>query len=402
MAKAPPRKFKLTDAFIRSLPPAPPGKRTMNWDTEQSNFAVRVTDRGGKSFVVMKRPEGGKMTLTVLGQYPTMTLREARQEAQRVLRMFARGDTPKRALAREIAAERARKQHLFDNLVEDFVKAYLPQLRSAERLEANLRKKLLGRWTGRACPDITQRDVRRMVEQVAEEDGPSAARAALSAASGIFGWALIHETHGVEANPAQGLRPSKLLGREPARDRILSDPELAGVWRASERLGYPIEQWIKLLILTGQRRTEVAGLSWGEVDREGALLNIPASRMKGNLPHVVPLSSSAKTIIDELPRQAGDYLFSVDNGFSPFNGFLRSKEKLDRLLPDDTEHWTYHDIRRTVRSNLGKLGVNLVVAELVLSHRQRGIVGRYDRHEYLDEKRDALERWSKRLNEIVP
>jgi integrase len=315
--------------------------------------------------------------------------------------MFARGDTPKRALAREIAAERARNQHLFDNLVEDFVKAYLPGLRSAERLEAVLRKKLLARWSGRASPEIAQRDIRLMVKQIAERDGPSAARAALSAASGIFGWALIHETHGVEANPAQGLRPSKLLGREQSRDRILSDQELAAVWRASESLGDPIEHWVKLLILTGQRRSEVAGLSWGEVDRDAALLNIPASRMKGNLPHIVPLSAAAKAIIDDLPKQAGDYLFSTNDGFSPFNGFLRSKEKLDRLLPDDLAHWTFHDLRRTCRSNLGKLGINLVVAELVLGHRQKGIIGRYDRHEYLDEKRDALEKWGRKVMEIV-
>jgi integrase len=154
-------------------------------------------------------------------------------------------------------------------------------------------------------------------------------------------------------------------------------------------------------MLTAQRRDEIAGASWSEVDLERGLLTIGAERMKGNVGHTVPLSPAAIEILETLPRfAAGDFVFSGATGAKPFSCFSKSKQRLDELI-GDIEPYTVHDLRRTVRTRLAELGVSPFIGELVIGHRQVGIHAIYDLHTYDDEKRAALERWEAKLLSIV-
>jgi integrase len=121
--------------------------------------------------------------------------------------------------------------------------------------------------------------------------------------------------------------------------------------------------------------------------------------MKGGKAHVLPLSPSMISLLADLPRFGGIYVFTSNNGYKPVSGFSHAKAKLDRIA--DVEPWRFHDIRRTVRTNLAALGIDPVVAERIMAHRQRGILGTYDQYSYLDEMRDALTMWEARLKSIV-
>jgi integrase len=182
---------------------------------------------------------------------------------------------------------------------------------------------------------------------------------------------------------------------------VLDDKELRKVWLAADGLGHPYTGIVKLLILTGQRRSEISGLRWSEIDTDERVLHLPAARTKNGLAHDVPLSAPAQAIIADLPRIVdADPVFTVKR--QPVTGFSKAKERLDSA--SGVTDWTLHDIRRTVASGLQRLGVRLEVTEAVLNHRSgstAGIVGVYQRHDYADEKRTALEAWANHIDGLV-
>jgi integrase len=209
----------------------------------------------------------------------------------------------------------------------------------------------------------------------------------------------------IEKSPCEGLEAVELHGAPAARDRVLIDDELRLVWRAAEAAGYPFGPLVKLLLLTGQRRDEIADVRWSEID--GALLTIPAERMKGGFVQTVPLVLAAVEILDRLPRFAGgNYAFSTMGGKRPISGFSKMKARLDTAVAKlaaggPIAPWTLHDLRRTVRTGLSSVGVLPVIAELTIGHKQTGISAIYDRHRYDDEKRTALDAWQNKLLAIV-
>jgi len=183
---------------------------------------------------------------------------------------------------------------------------------------------------------------------------------------------------------------------------VLDDKELRKVWLAADGLGHPYAGIVKLLILTGQRRQEIAGLRWSEIDLdEQRVIHLPPARTKNGVAHDVPLSARAQGVIADLPRIVdADLVFTVKR--RPVNGFSKAKERLDAA--SGVADWTLHDLRRTVASGLQRLGVRLEVTEAVLNHKSgstAGIVGVYQRHDYADEKRTALEAWASYVTDLV-
>jgi integrase len=201
------------------------------------------------------------------------------------------------------------------------------------------------------------------------------------------------------------MRPGRVIGVKKPRTRVLSDAELRALWSASEQLGYPYGPLIRLLMLTGQRKSEVAEAQWSEFDFDKKLWSVPASRMKMDSAHAVPLTSDAIAILDGLPRfKSGECLFSTTFGRQSVNGFSKAKTRLDKLLAKQlgkVPPFVFHDIRRTVRTHLSALPIPDMVRELVIAHAKPGLHKVYDQHAYLDEKRHALELWSARLRSIV-
>ena len=165
-------------------------------------------------------------------------------------------------------------------------------------------------------------------------------------------------------------------------------------------MGYPYGPLVRLLMLSGQRRGEVAEARWREFDLGGRLWSIPPERFKSNATHIVPLTGDALDLLAALPRWAGgDFLFSTDGGKKPVNGFSKSKARLDKIVGFDG--WTVHDIRRTVRTRLSALRVSEPVAEMIVGHSKKGLIRVYDQHTYLDEMREALTAWEMKLRNII-
>jgi integrase len=203
----------------------------------------------------------------------------------------------------------------------------------------------------------------------------------------------------VTVSPIAGVKPPAV---EASRDRVLSDDELKRLWQAALKMGFPFGPLVQLLILTGQRRGEVAGMEWAELDLEKGLWTLPRERTKNDRRHEVPLSEQAIDLIQQLPRISDRYAFSI-NGTAPINSFGKNKDHLDELLPD-MPAWVLHDIRRSVASGMAKLGINLPVIEKILNHVSgsfAGIVGIYQRHDFADEKRNALDTWGSHIAELV-
>ena len=209
---------------------------------------------------------------------------------------------------------------------------------------------------------------------------------------------------------------------EARRERVLSDDEIRLVWQAFELIGWPFGPIGKLLLLTSARRDEVASMEWRELDMEACTWTLPAARTKNKRQHEIPLSDAAVEIVKALPRVEGKagLVFST-TGKTAVSGFSRAKSAIDATILEALQElaeaagsageevkppprWTFHDLRRTVATNLQALGVRLEVTEAVLNHvsgSRAGIVGVYQRHEYATEKRQALDAWARRLDEIV-
>jgi integrase len=237
-----------------------------------------------------------------------------------------------------------------------------------------------------------------MLERVVG-DAPVLANRLHSVTRKFFAWCVEQEM--IPASPLAGL---KAPAQEKSRDRVLSDSELARVWDAAGRLGDPIYgAMARLLVLTGQRRGEVAGMEWAELDLKNRLWSLPGTRTKNDRAHDVPLSRQAMAVIEDLSRISDRHVFSYD-GARPINGYGKPKARLDALLPKDMPGWTLHDIRRTVASGMARLGVSLPVIEKVLNHISgsfAGVVGIYQRHDFAKEKRAALERWGAHVAAVV-
>jgi integrase len=192
-----------------------------------------------------------------------------------------------------------------------------------------------------------------------------------------------------------------LVGPKVARTRVLNDEELRALWAASEQLGYPVGAAMKMLLLCGQRKSEVTMARWREFSLPNKLWTIPAERFKSKVEHIVPLSDAMLKLLDTLPRWAsGDFLFSSNGGRTPITGFQRGKRQLEAAV-GAAAPWVVHDTRRTVRTRLSGLHVAEHVAELVIGHAKRGLERIYNQHRYERELRAALEAWAKQLQSII-
>jgi integrase len=220
---------------------------------------------------------------------------------------------------------------------------------------------------------------------------------ALAAIKKLFAWCLDRGT--IEINPVVALRAP---AREVPRDRVLSDAEIVACWRAAEQEGFPFEQFAKLVMLTGQRRGEVAGMRWSEVDLEQGTWTIPAKRVKNASQHVVPLAPLCIGLLRRVPRFLGSDFVLTTTGKTPISGFGRLKRRLEGGV--GSKDWRIHDIRRTVATNMAVLRVPPHVIEAVLNHRTgivSGVAAVYNRHAYTSEKREALLKWAEHVERIT-
>jgi integrase len=353
-----------------------------------------IQPSGRKGWAVRYRFGGKTRKLTLR---PTLTLGEAREVAKKALREVEQGKDPAtlkfeaQAAQEKATADRARDT--IDALAPQFVERHAKKhtrpnsWRQALHVFNHI---VLPAWRGRSIHDIRRRDIIELVEGVAERH-PVMGNRALAHLSKFFNWCLEREV--ITASPCAGIKPP---AKEQARERVLDDDEIKRLWLGCEAIGGPTSLCMQLLLLTGQRREEIARLKWSEV--KGDTLELPMPRMKGKQTHLVPLSRQAAAIIASLP-QIGDYLF----GTSPVSHFSRIKRELDEHM-GETPPWVIHDLRRTAASQMAKLGVSVPVIEKVIGHRSgvfRGIVGVYQKYDFAAEKRAALQRWAEHIDTLV-
>jgi integrase len=391
----------LTDRFIKSCKPASAGKRDDYPDAIVPGLALRVTDKGHRSFVLVARyPTHPKNpTRRALGNYGALSLDKARDKARQWLELIGKGIDPEIHVARQKAAAQRQQANSFAAVAAEFLDRHATGLRKEKEARTIIGQEFVRRWGARPITDIEPAEVATAIRAIVKRGAPYQAHNALGYIRRLFNWAIGTHQFGIQASPVALLKPADLIGKREARERILSDAELRAVWGAADTMGYPYGPLFRLLILTGQREREVADMTWSEVDVDRRLWTIPAARMKGGRAHEVPLSPAAVELLEALPRNAGDFVFSTTGGAKPVNGFSKAKVRIDKL--SGVAGWKIHDLRRTMRTHLSALPVQDLVRELVIAHAKPGLHKVYDQHSYEDEKRECLQLWARRLVTII-
>ena len=407
---------RLTDKSIAAL-----RRKAARYEVQDEiapGLAVRVSERGTKSFIMIARfPGSDNPVRRTLGEYGALTLEHARDMTREWHALIKRGVDPAHEMERQRRDAARQRSSTFAAVVEDYLAAKAPDQRRAREAERLIRYDLLPVLGDRPIGDISAADVAGLIKTIRKRS-QYGARNALIYTSSIFKWALSQHCYPLIANPAAGLDRENLIGKLKPRARLLSEVELFAMWRAAERMPYPFGPLVRMLMLCGQRHTDVAKAPWDEFNFERREWIIPAARFKGERDHLVPLTDQMITLLKALPRfSRGSYLFSTTGGEKPtlFANFysrrlaarmLRTLKALARHRGDDPAKvelppFVMHDLRRAIRSTLPRLRVLTEISERVIGHAQPVLHGVYDKYEYADEKREALERWNAELRRIV-
>jgi len=382
----------MTKSAVDALKAA--SKDTVYWDAGLPGFGVKVTPRSRKVFVVLYRigGAGSRLRKYTIGPYGRVTLQMARAEAQKVLAARLEGRDPateKRESKRRMTADRV------DDLIEVFIVQHVSKTRKAAEISRLLRREVVSRWGNRCVHAIGKRDIVELASEIAQRGTPMAANTLLKVIKTFLNWCVGRAV--IDASPAEGV---PLPGKEVARDRVLTNNELASVIRAARQIGGAYGGIVEMLALTGQRREEVAQMVGDEIDFNSRTWTLPGSRTKNGKPHIVHLSEACIKLIKRASR-LGSYVFSI-SGVKPFQNFTNAKRALDEL--SGVTGWRLHDLRRTCVSGMAGLGVPPHVADKILNHQSgtiSGVAAVYQRHDFLAERKLALERWGQYIETLV-
>jgi integrase len=385
-------RIRLTKSAIDSL--ATSKSDIVYWDAGSPGFGVKVTPKGRKVFIVLYRTggAGSKLRKYTIGPYGRVTLHQARVAAQKVFAARLDGRDPaaeKREAKLRIVADRV------EDVLETFISQRLSQNRSAGEIARLLRREMGKTWAGRSIHEISKRDVVEIISAIEQRGAPVAANKTLKSIKTFLRWCVGRAV--LDRSPAEGV---PLPAKEIARDRVLDDQELARVILAARQIGGPYGGIVELLALTGQRREEVARMTWEELDLARRIWIIAKSRTKNAKAHVVHLSEQALAVFERLERR-GLLVFSLSET-KPFLGFSTAKRELDQL--SGVTGWRIHDLRRTCVSGMARLGVAPHVADKILNHQTgtiSGVAAVYQRHEFLAERKSALDKWGSHVGELL-
>jgi integrase len=376
---------KLTTAAVERLKPPAEGQIDY-FDQQFPGLVLRVSSRR-KSWNYIFRLHGKQRRMT-LDLYPAMSVAEAHDAWRKARDLVQAGRDP--------AEIETRAATDFASVFEEWMERDQGKNRSREVVRRSVTNHALSHWQHRPISEIGRRDVLDVIDAVADQGKPIAARRLHAYLHRLFTWSVGRGI--IEINPLANVdRPAQ----ENRRERVLSDLELVKVWNGSERLGWPYGPAFQLLILTGARREEIGQLRWSEIEDNS--IKLSGARTKNGEPHVIPLSTAARALLGRLASMAGsDFVFTF-SGHVPISGWSKTKRDLDDLA-GITDPWITHDLRRTCATGLQKLGTALQVTEAILGHTagsRAGIVGIYQRYSYDAEKRAALEAWGAHVMALV-
>lgn len=452
-------RVELTDKFLQTVKPAPKGTRIDWMDAVVLKFGVRVTDKAddkgraaSRTFILVDRFPGEKNQIRkTIGSYPAMSLKEGRDTARKWLGQIQEDVHPIKAVAekqkrqqdektRAEQEEKAKVARRFDVVIEDYLEHIKGQRKAAD-VTREIRNELIEPWKDKLITEITEEDVAALVRAIAGRPAPYQAHNVYGHVRTFYNWAIGAgmKKHGLTHSPCDRLKPAKLIGPKKSRKRVLSDEELFAYWRAATRMGYPFGDCCKLFALLGPRRSEIGeamraelhpqirkllnnrtarqDINWRAVNDDWKVLTVSEERAKGEEQSLIPLSDAALAVIEGMPIWSGPYLFSTMDGERPISGFSKAKARLDRRMLltlkalaklrgeghryVKLKPFVFHDLRRTMRTRLSALRVDGDIAELCIGHGKKGMKRVYDQHEFIDEMREALNKWAQRLHELV-
>lgn len=393
---------RLTDRFIQGIKQPKAGRLEFT-DALVPGLNLRVTQSGKKSWSLVYRSPlelgksgHGKQRRLTLGRYPLVSLDLARKKADELLLKIEGGQDPREAQpsnAPVTVAEGVRRY------IEEHVKVRNKPRKRADgsnywEREEFLNRLVIANLGGKPIQAVNRKDVMALHRKVEKVAGPTSADRACEALRAAFNW--LEDAELVDGVP--NIRLAKKVARAAGqRHRVLNDHEIKAIWSNLDSGAFGTI--VRLLLMTGQRRGEVAQMCWSELN--GDVWEIPAARTKNGLPHRVHLAPSVQALI-EGREQIGGYVFTT-NGSTAFSGFSQSKARLDHRI--GFTDWTLHDLRRTFVTRLNEMGVPPHVVEACVNHisgiAKAGVAGVYNRAEYFQERKIAMERWATELDSIV-
>ncbi|MFV0299900.1 MAG: tyrosine-type recombinase/integrase [Paracoccus sp. (in: a-proteobacteria)] len=397
--------MKLTAASVDKLQPTDERQEIPDALCTGLYFVVQPT--GKKGWQVRYRHSGTHRRMT-LGAYPILSLADARQRARDALAAASEGRDP----AEEVRAAKAPKpeddRDKIRSLIGQYHKRHLASLKSGAVVRRELDRFVVAEWGERDIHSVTKRDVIDLLDDIADSGRVVTANRVRAYLNKFLNWAVERDI--IPISPATGVKP---VAKEASRDRVLSDDEIRWFWTACETEGFPWGPLGKVLLLTGQRLNEAAQITDGEI--RGGLWYLSADRTKNGRAHDVPISGEVRDVLAGVDRIAGKpgFIFTT-TGKTPVSGFYKARatlaEAMEKAAAEDRgesveiPRWTFHDLRRTAATGMARPGIPVRVTEAVLNHVSGtggGIVAVYQRHDYADEKRQALDAWGRFVMSLV-
>lgn len=408
----------LTELALQRLTTPKSGRLEIG-DKLTPGLVLRVTERGVRSWSVCYkvpgergmsrtgRPLRGAQHRITLGQYPAVSLPKAREEARKIIEAAIGGRDP-RPERREFFRER--HENTVESVSRRMIKLAKKQIDSWEKIEQTLESHVWPTLGSRPIADIARADVHQLLDDLLNAGRKGTAREVRKHLSRLFNYATDKEI--IAANPMALMRRRDLV--QTPGERALTDEELRLVWGAAIEIGYPFGDGVRLLMLTGQRKSEWGDAMRSEINAPERVLEIAAERHKSRRGHVVPLSDPALRIVTAMPTsESDDYcVLSTTGGATPIVGWSKAKARMDaialarlRETKNDPEAklagYKLHDLRRTCETRLARLGFNQEVRDAVLGHAKEGLQRTYNRYDYLQEKRSALDAYAAHIMGIV-
>jgi integrase len=420
---------KFTDEFLAALTVADGRKDRLVFDTVCPGLGCRITAKGTRTFIAQwTDPATRRKVREPLGVWGNLTIKQARDAARVRLGAVAKGINPKAERDRqrqEAERERAEAALTFEALIEEWKTLHLAHRRPRYAAEAERAIRCgLPKLLKRPAARISRPVAVNALDEIVKAGKAVTAGRTMAYARACFAWGK--QRGKVPDNPFADL---PIAAGASERERALSDVEISEVWAAADTVSYPFGPFYKLMILTLQRREEVAGMRWSEIDLDKHVWTLPGARMKNGKPHIVHLSEAARAVLRTIPRVSGcDLVFSTTThrlGASadtapkgkrkteptPISGFSQGKRYLDAAIakvrakaaagrdekPEPMASWRVHDLRRTGVTTLAALGFDSIVVDKLLAHQPtklRGVAGIYQRHEFLRERAAALDAWA--------
>jgi integrase len=399
---------KLTDLFVERVRPPARGRRIEYFDAAFGGLALRVTDTGHKSWCLYYRINGRQRRLTI-DSWPRIKTKAARVAAGAALERLREGFDPAEE-KRQRRDERASEADTFSIAVSDYLARARPNLAPGTFKEVKrvLEREFASAWQNRPLASITRGDVNLIIDRIVARGAGIQANRAFAYLRAMLNWTV--ERGRLPVSPIAGKPPT----RERPRDRVLNNDEVRWLWHACDEIEWPFGPLVKLMLLTAQRRDEVASLEWSELDLKKRLWTMPREKAKNDRAHEVQLSDLALDLLNSIPR-IGHGLVFTSTGTTPVSGFSRAKRRLDAAMVaakheelgakcEPIAKWTLHDLRRTAATGIARLNFPPHVIDRLLNHLSgtiRGMAAVYNRFEYIDDRRAALEAWGRHINNLI-